>query len=145
MRDLSTTPHGDALTQGWRMSDSIRSEGLLPLTVIMSRPGPDVRVLRIAGELDIATAPLLTDHLRERRGTARELLVLDVSEVTLLAASGVGLIVDAHRARGAHGGLHLIGVTGNRPVARVLELTGVLGLLNVHDDLSGLLAHRNRR
>lgn len=121
------------------MSDSIRSGGVLPLTVAVSRPQPDVSLLRVAGELDIATAPLLADHLRGCAGAG--VLVLDLSEVTLLAASGVALIVDAHHAAGAHGRLHLIGVTGNRPVARVLDLTGVLGLLDVHDDLPGLLAH----
>ncbi len=126
------------------MNDSIRSEGVLPLTVAVSRPQPDVHLLRVAGELDIATAPLLADHLREHADTAG-VLVLDLSDVTLLAASGVALIVDAHRDTGARGRLHLIGVTGNRPVARVLDLTGVLGLLDVHDDLPGLLAHLDGR
>jgi anti-anti-sigma factor len=126
------------------MNDSIRSEGVLPLTVAVSKPQPDVHLLRVAGELDIATAPLLADHLRERAGTAG-VLVLDLSDVTLLAASGVALIVDAHRDTAARGHLHLIGVTGNRPVARVLDLTGVLGLLDVHDDLPGLLAHLDGR
>ncbi len=126
------------------MNDSIRSEGVLPLTVAVSRPQPDVHLLRVAGELDIATAPLLADHLREHADTAG-VLVLDLSDVTLLAASGVALIVDAHRDIGARGRLHLIGVTGNRPVARVLDLTGVLGLLDVHDDLPGLLAHLDGR
>ena len=126
------------------MSDSTRSEGLLPLAVTVGRPQPDVCLLRVAGELDIATAPLLAGHLREQAATA-EVLVLDLSGVTLLAASGVALIVNAHRDGDVPARLHLIGVTDNRPVARVLDLTGVLGLLDVHDDLGGLLAHLGRR
>ena len=125
------------------MSDSIRSGGVLPLTVAVSRPQPDLSLLRVAGELDIATAPLLAEHLRGCAGAG--VLVLDLSEVTLLAASGVALIVDAHRAAGAHRRLHLIGLTRNRPFARVLDLTGALGLLDVHDDLPGLLAHLDGR
>ena len=125
------------------MSDSIRSEGLLPLTVTVSRPQPDVCLLRLAGEVDIATAPLLAGHLHDCAGT--DVLVLDLSEVTLLAASGLGLIVDARRGRSSAGQLHLIGVRDNRPVARVLELTGVLDLVDVHDDLTAVLAHLDRR
>ena len=56
--------------RGSAVSDSIRSEGLLPLTVTVSRPLPGVRLLRIAGELDIATAPLLAEHLRDTIGKA---------------------------------------------------------------------------
>ena len=126
------------------MSDPTGSEGLLPLTVTASRPQQDVCLLRVAGELDIATAPLLADHLHEHAGSA-EVLVLDLSGVTLLAASGVALIVNAHRDGDVPARLHLIGVTDNRPVARVLGLTGVLDLLDVHDDLGGLLAHLGRR
>ena len=127
------------------MNDAIRTEGVLPLTVTVSRPQPNVCLLRVAGELDIATAPLLAGHLRGSAGTAPCVLVLDLSEVTLLAASGVALLVDAHRAGAGRGRLHLVGVTDNRPVARVLDLTGVLALLEVHDDLTDVLAHLHRR
>jgi anti-sigma B factor antagonist len=122
------------------MSDFTRSDGLLPLRCTASRPRPDVCVALLEGALDMATAPFLEDHLREHTATRPAELVLDLSGVTLLAAAGLTLIVTAlHNDNDVHGRLHLIGVTGNRPVERVLHLTGLRPVLDVHDDLKKLL------
>jgi hypothetical protein len=40
---------------------------------------------------------------------------------------------------GIHGRLHLVGVAGNRSVERPLRVTGLLTLLDIHDDLQALL------
>jgi hypothetical protein len=42
---------------------------------------------------------------------------------------------------GIRGRLHLLGVRGNPVVTRVLDLTGLLRLLDVHDTLDELLDH----
>jgi anti-anti-sigma factor len=99
-----------------------------------------VCVAHLDGELDMATAPFLAEYLREQTTTRPAELVLDLSGVTLLAAAGLTLIVEALGGeRGIHGRLHLIGVTGNRPVERVLRLTGLTSTVDVHDDLQTLL------
>jgi anti-anti-sigma factor len=128
------------------MSDSIRSDGLLPLTLSTSWPEPDVCVVHLAGELDIATVPVVADYLREQAAAAPAELVLDLSAVSLLAATGVGLIMTAERRDdGIDGRLHLVGVVGNRAVERVLALTGVAGRLSIHHSCDALLAHLGRR
>ena len=97
------------------MSDSTRSDGLLPLRCTASRPRPDVCVAVLEGELDMATAPFLGEYLREHTATRPTELVLDLSGVTLLAAAGLALIVTAlHNDNDIPGRLHLTGVTGNR-------------------------------
>jgi anti-sigma B factor antagonist len=122
------------------MGDFTRSDGLLPLRCTASRPRPHVCVAYLACELDMGTAPFVTEYLREQTGTRPADLVLDLSGVTLLAAAGLALIVNAHKNEdGIHGRLHLTGVVGNRPVARVLQLTGLTQVLDVHDDLQALL------
>jgi anti-sigma B factor antagonist len=122
------------------MDDFTRSDGLLPLSCTASRPRPDVCVTHLTGELDMATAPLLAQYLREHTATRPSDLVLDLGGVTLLAAAGLALIVEAlNNGSGIHGRLHLTGVTDNRPVQRVLQLTGLLSVLDVHDDLQTLL------
>ena len=69
-----------------------------------------------------------------------KIVAVVVVAVIALAAIGVGLIVCALRNdRDIHGRLHVIGVHGNRPVHRVLGLTGVLPVLCVHDGLDALL------
>jgi anti-sigma B factor antagonist len=122
------------------MDDFTRSHGLLPLRCTASRPLPHVCVAHLSGELDMATAPLLAEYLCEQTAARPAELVLDLSGVTLLAAAGLALIVAAlNNDDGIHGRLHLVGVTGNRPVERVLRLTGLTAVLDVHDNLQTVL------
>jgi anti-sigma B factor antagonist len=103
-------------------------------------------VVHVAGELDIATAPAVAEHLREQTVTYPADLVLDLSAVTLLAANGVSVIVSAlDDDSGIHGRRHLTGVTGNRQVERVLHLTGVRPILDVYDTLPMLLSTLHSR
>jgi anti-sigma B factor antagonist len=111
------------------------------LAVAADWPSPTVCVVRPTGDLDGVTSPGLARHLREQTAAGPEHLVLDLAGVRLLAAAGVAVIVDARCGRrGIRGRLHLTGVTGNRPVERVLDLTGVRALLDVHDEVGPLLA-----
>jgi anti-sigma B factor antagonist len=97
-------------------------------------------VAHLAGELDIATAPVVADQLRRETETRPAELLLDLSGVTHLAAAGLALIVAAmNNDRGIHGRVHLVGVSGNRPVERALQVTGLLAVVDVHDDLQALL------
>jgi anti-anti-sigma factor len=99
-----------------------------------------VCVVAPEGEIDVATAPVLAEHLRAQTTDGPAHLVLDLAAVRFLAAAGVALIMSAQRGDGdVHGELHLVGVHGNRSVERVLRLTGVLPVLSVHDDVDALL------
>jgi hypothetical protein len=52
----------------------------------------------------------------------------------------VRLLIDAHAGHdGIHGQLHLTGASSNRPVKRVLDLTGLTGLLDIQDDQDQLV------
>ena len=123
------------------MDDFIRSHGLLlPLRCTASRPLPHVCVVHLSGELDMATAPLLAEYLREQTAARPSELVLDLGGVTLLGAAGLALIVTMlNNDGGIHGRLHLVGVTGNRAVERVLRLTGLASVLDVHENLQAVL------
>ena len=119
---------------------SPEANGPLPVRCTTSRPRSDVCVAHLAGELDIATAPVVADQLRQETATPPAELLLDLSGVTHLAAAGLTLIIAAmNNDRGIHGRLHLVGVTGNRPVERPLQLTALLTVLDIHDDLRTLL------
>jgi anti-anti-sigma factor len=112
----------------------------VPVRCTTSRPRFDVCVAHLAGELDSATVPLVADHLRQQTVTLPAELVLDLGEVTHLSAAGLTLIVMAMNGDGGiHGRLHLVGVTGNKPVERPLQLTALLTVLDIHDDLRTLL------
>jgi len=122
------------------MIDVSRSGGLLPLRCATSRPRPDVCVVHLAGEMDMATVPVVVRYLRQQAAPRPAELVLDLGAVTLLAAAGVALLVEVqHDDLGLGGRLHLVGVAGNRAVDRVLRITGLRSVLEVHDDLQALL------
>ncbi len=104
--------------------------------------GDDVIVVSVAGELDLATAPQLRAYLVDNTASRPTYLVLDLSAVTFLASSGIRLLLEAHGGSDEiHGQLHLTGVTTNSRVRRVLQLTGLLGVFDIHDDEDELL-HR---
>ena len=85
-----STRHVDTPTLELSMlSDSTRSDGLPLLTVTATWPRPNVCLVRPVGELDIATAPELASTLRAQTSSSPVHLILDLSEVSLLAATGV--------------------------------------------------------
>jgi anti-sigma B factor antagonist len=123
------------------MSDPAAPDGPPELAIATDWPSRTVCVVRLVGALDGVTAVQLARHLREQTATGPRDLVLDLAGVRFLAAAGVALIVSLRCNRlGIRGSLHLTGVTGNRPVEKVLELTGVRDAVDVHDELGTLLA-----
>jgi anti-sigma B factor antagonist len=114
----------------------------LPIDSVVSRPRPEVVLLTVDGELDTLTAPRLGTDLSAALDTALAdgaALVVDLSEVTFLASSGLAVLVDgARRARAAARRVHL--VVASRAVSRPLEVTGADALFDTHADLSAALA-----
>jgi anti-anti-sigma factor len=122
------------------VSEFKRSDEVRPLAMTTSWPRPNVCVVQLAGDLDVSTAPELTEYLRKQTSPGPTYLLLDLTEVTFLAAAGVNLIVNALRNNeGIHGQLHLVGTTDNLLVKRVLHLTGVCAILPNHHNIEHAL------
>jgi anti-sigma B factor antagonist len=81
-------------------------------------------VLSVEGELDLHTAPSLSERLLEL-GDARPLhLAVDMTNVTFMDSSGLGVLVSTLKRQRERGGeLALIGATGS-PL-KVLTITGL--------------------
>jgi anti-anti-sigma factor len=85
--------------------------------------------VRVAGELDIATAPWLEQVLLHVERRAR-LVVVDLHELTFMDSSGVHVIVDAAiRARRSNRRLKLVG--GCSQVTRMLALSEASDVLEI--------------
>jgi anti-sigma B factor antagonist len=76
----------------------------------------------ISGEIDIATSPAMGDALAAGRGPAH--LEVDMSAVTFMDASGIGVLLAA-RQRAVDGGGSL---TLRAPSWAVRRVTAILGL-----------------
>ncbi len=114
------------------MSASVAREdqaagGLLRVTVSCPA-GDEMSVLQVAGEVDLANLGMLREYLEEQVTVGRRCVVLDLTRVEFFAACGVGLLAEtADRADAL--GVALLLVTDARPVRRVLELTGLDGVI----------------
>ena len=86
-------------------------------------------VIVVAGEVDMATAPLLERCLAAH--TDHDVTV-DLAAVTFLDSTGLSTLVNARRALGAAG--HTRRTTGEQDHVRtVLEIAGLLGPLHGED------------
>ena len=91
-------------------------------------------VVAVAGEIDVYTSPLLQERLVEVLRDGSPSIVLDLSAVTFLDSTGLGvLITGLKRCRSAEGDLVL--VTAQPNVLKVLEITGLNDVFQVHDSV----------
>ena len=91
-------------------------------------PQRDLVRVRPVGELDLATAAELDAQLRELMDAGFRNILLDLSELTFMGATGVRLILELDTLA-RRDGLELGLVQGPEPVRRVFEICGLLDRL----------------
>jgi len=103
-----------------------------PFNVTVTEQAAVVEI-RVFGEIDIVTAPVLQRHLDAVLDSPRRAVLIDLSETTFLDARGVGVLVNARkRITTARGRLVI-----RRPpalVRRVLELADQVSRLEIVED-----------
>jgi anti-anti-sigma factor len=87
-------------------------------------------VLALAGDLDARTVSLVRDALHELFGCVGGDVVVDVTGVRMVDASGLGLLVAAHRRALTAGRRVVLRGVGPR-LARLLAVTRLHRVLNV--------------
>ena len=98
-----------------------------------------IAVVEVAGEVDVYTAPTLRQHLRDATGGSTPKVVVDMSEVTFLDSTGLGVLVGAMgRVREAEGTMRL--VVNSDHILKVLRITGLDALIPVDADIDTALA-----
>ena len=93
------------------------------LAIEIERPGTGLTVLALAGELDLSTVPRLEGRLlgeAEEQGN----VVVDLTLLTFIDSSGIGLLIKAHRARENGAVLHTVVAPGSQ-VERVFAIAGI--------------------
>ena len=103
----------------------------LPSFALTVQRYDSVATVVVSGELDLATAPRLSDAVAEH-GDAK-LLVLDMTATTFIDSTGVRALLHADR-RGLGSGSRLVVVAGDGAVRRVLELCELDGRLTIVSD-----------
>lgn len=95
------------------------------LTVAYQDAAP---VLWVRGEVDLHTAPIMEEHLQQLVSDGAREIVVDLGEVTLLDAAGLGALVrTVSRLRRCDGGMQVR--SPSRSVQKTLAITGLDAVL----------------
>ena len=84
--------------------------------------------IALEGRLDTMTAPELEAELNQDLGNA-ESLTLDFSKLEYISSAGLRVLLSAHKAMSAKGGMKVTHV--NEIVSEVFEVTGFADILNI--------------
>ncbi|MET1071014.1 MAG: STAS domain-containing protein [Umezawaea sp.] len=95
-------------------------------------------VLRMTGEIDMSNSDALREQVVEALDEGTPALVLDMSEVTFFASSGIAALAHA-REYGKQLGGRPVHVVASRSVRRSLEATAMDQLLPLHPTLEDAL------
>ena len=96
-------------------------------------------VLDVKGRVTIGHDAELREAIREAVDAGAQNILLNMKQVTKLDSSGIGELVAAHITISREGGrLLLVGLAAN--LAAVLQITQLLGVLELFDDADSALA-----
>jgi anti-sigma B factor antagonist len=95
-------------------------------------------IVRLAGELDLYNAPTLRDELLKAADGSPERLVVDLSGLTFIDSTGLGVLIEA-RTRLTNRRAFLLAAPGLE-TRRALEISGLDRHFSVHDSVADALA-----
>lgn len=127
---------GEALQQGlgvWAGRGHVIYGKPVSISVMTSEAG-EVHVVHVAGEIDVTSAAVLRDALEALIADGHRQLTLDLTDVTFLDSTGLGIVVGRLKRLTRHGGTMTVAVSHER-VLRVFTITGLDRLLEIRPDL----------
>jgi len=108
------------------------------VTFTVDRVG-EATVLRVRGELDMLSAPLLTARLAECIGGGPRMMVLDLAAVTFCSSSGLRALLQARDLAGQRG-IPLRLAQLSTAARRSLTVSGLVTLFEIHPDVAAALS-----
>lgn len=108
------------------------------LTITIHHNALPALVVEVTGELDLLTAPRLSDTLHAVARLDYKVLVLDLSTLKFMGSAGLATLVEAHQHAARHTSLRIVacGPTTLRPI----QITGLDTLLDIYPSRADALA-----
>lgn len=107
--------------------------------VLQTRQEGGATVVTAAGEIDVFTAPDLDEALTAVLSRGATKIVMDLSGVTFLDSTGLGVLVKClKQARGAGGWVRL--VVQAEKIRKIFDITGLDAAMPLFDTVPGALA-----
>jgi anti-sigma B factor antagonist len=98
-------------------------------------------VVRPRGEIDLAVAGELQDHLLHLIDAGAKSLIVDLGGVSFLDSTGLKVLMNAHRRTEDVGGRVVVTRAGGY-VAAIFEMTGLDVVFELHSSVEAALAGR---
>ena len=87
-------------------------------------PAGDCAVLQVTGEVDVYTAPMLRERIRELAAMGAVHLIADLGQVDFLDSTGLGVLVGGLKRLREDGGSLALVISTPR-ILRVFQITGL--------------------
>jgi anti-sigma B factor antagonist len=113
-----------------------------PFRAKLTRPADNIAVVALTGEIDLFTAPEFQERLLQGVEAGARRVVVDLSEVTFLDSTALGVLVAGAKLL-PHDGELLIVCSGDG-VARILEIVGFDRVFAIHPTLDEALVAAKR-
>lgn len=101
---------------------------------VESRTQGDWAILDVAGEVDVFTAPKLRERLVQLIDQGHDKIVVNLDGVGFMDSTGLGTLVGGLKRMKERGGVMPL-VCANRPVLRILTITGLDAVFSIHDSV----------
>jgi anti-sigma B factor antagonist len=102
-----------------------------------------VLVFKLRGSLDLATTPTVKAALTEATDSGPHDIIVDLTQLEFLDSTGLGVLIGAHRRAAEHAGSFRL-VIGDGPIARLLNITGLISVFSVYRSLEDAQQKRDR-
>lgn len=96
----------------------------MELLNVTSREVGGWRVLRLTGQLDVATAPQFRQELQEAQYGGATHVVLDLQALEFLDSFGLGVMIGGVKRARLHG-VHFAVACASERIRRIFEVTGI--------------------
>ncbi|HEX2574779.1 MAG TPA: STAS domain-containing protein [Aquihabitans sp.] len=96
-------------------------------------------VLRVGGEIDVATAPRLREQLIKLVNDDQHRIVVDFEDVDFIDSTGLGVLIGARKRVRVHDGDVKLVCTEPR-IVKVFEITGLDQVFQIYGSMSEAVA-----
>lgn len=135
--------HRAAVDPSTRLPRARYAAGSMTLTVGLETRDAGV-VIELAGELDLATGPIVEEAIADAEATGPPLLVLDLSGLTFMDSTGLRIVLAADAAARREARLLAV-VRGPDPVHRVFLMALLDRRLEIVNDREAAFDGRSER
>lgn len=106
--------------------------------VVETRTQGPWAILDVTGEVDVFTAPKLRERIVQSIDQGHEKLLVNLDGVGFMDSTGLGTLVGGLKRMKERGGTLAL-VCSNRPVLRILTITGLDAVFSIHESVDKAL------